>query len=232
MTTLPLRLYVLALLGSAALVRGHSSIINDLTVTEASRSIDLTGGQARVELTMTLRTSSAQSYALLAFSAKHTVAHISVAAAGGAPLRTVATSVMGAPARLQFYRVNFASPLAAGAALQLRAAAVLVGALAPLPASTKQGVPQRLVYIDEHFLPSPYKVESQRTDVLLPTSGAPEGWAAAAAAHPAAALGSAAKTVRYGGYGKQPPYAISPMRLHFEQPAPLWEVGTLTRELR
>lgn len=146
---------------------------------------------------------------------------------GGAALAAPAAVPLpdGAPAGVGCFAAQLASPLAAGGSATLESVAVFTAVMRPNPSHVAQGEPQLVEYEDNLYVVSPYPVESQSTDVTLP-SGNVKSWTQAA---PSTRAGDS--KIKYGPYERQAAWALTPLRLHFENPKPFMQVTKLVREI-
>ena len=94
----------------------------------------------------------------------------------------------------------------------------------PFPAKITQYEKQLVKYHDNHFVSSPYKVQSQTTKVKLASSHIESK----SEQNPTIVKGD---TITYGQYNDIAPYEFSEMTLHFENNAPFLTITSLVREI-
>jgi len=96
--------------------------------------------------------------------------------------------------------------------------------MSPFPTQISQFDKQLVRYLDNHFFSSPYTVQSQTTNVKLPTSHIESKTEQA----PTSAKGD---IITYGPYEGTQPYRFSQMTVHFENNAPFLTVTRLQKDI-
>eukprot|EP00882_Tetradesmus_deserticola_P020476 GHRQ01022123.1.p1 GENE.GHRQ01022123.1~~GHRQ01022123.1.p1 ORF type:complete len:580 (+),score=253.23 GHRQ01022123.1:133-1872(+) len=130
----------------------------------------------------------------------------------------------GAPADVGCHQATFKSPVKAGATIEFDVVATVTGVFKPNPAKIGQGEKQYVEYYDNLYLLSPYEVTEQSSTVLLPTSDvksySPEDGAS-----------KSGSKVSYTKLGRQAPWALQQLKVHFHHDKPFKRINSLVREI-
>eukprot|EP00887_Chlorella_sp_A99_P007187 scaffold2.g7187.t1 len=141
-------------------------------------------------------------------------------ALGSAP-----ASPAGAPAGVVCVAFALPAPLAPGATAELRAVAGFTHVLTPKPADIAPTEPQRVLYEGALYLLSPYRVASQTTTFEATTTSILEF---SKEVEPAKKKG---KKVVFGPYEDVAPFALRPLRVHYENNSPFAQAVSVEREI-
>ena len=235
----PRRLLLLLLAGLSA----AASPASHLSITQLRRTVDLTSGVARTTTTLrALNTGAADAASVIfAVDATQRIAYVSFETTGptGGPLPFVkadaSASAAAAPPGYELYSVLAAVP--AGETLELLAYVACVGTMPARPAAVAQGEPQRVEYMAQLYAPSPYEISGpQTTEFVLPTAATSIQYT-----NMAGSTALAGSTLSYGPFEAAPPWAAAEtagdgsmgvLRLNFENNAPFFNVGRLTRTVQ
>ncbi|KAF6257504.1 Ribophorin I-domain-containing protein [Scenedesmus sp. NREL 46B-D3] len=130
----------------------------------------------------------------------------------------------GAPSGVSCYQATFKSPVQKDAIVEFDVVATVTGVFRPNPASIGQGDKQYVEYYDNLYLLSPYEVTEQSSTVLLPTSDvksySPEDGAS-----------KSGSKVSYAKLGRQAPWAVQELQVHFQHDKPFKRINSLVREI-
>ncbi|WIA09458.1 hypothetical protein OEZ85_008859 [Tetradesmus obliquus] len=130
----------------------------------------------------------------------------------------------GAPAGVSCYQATFKSAVKKGATVDLDVVATVTGVFKPNPAKIAQGEKQYVEYYDNLYLLSPYEVTEQSSTVLLPTSDV-------RSFSPQDGGSKSGSKVSYAALGKQGPWAVQQLKVHFHHDKPFKRVNSLVREI-
>ncbi|KAL4420813.1 hypothetical protein ABPG75_010469 [Micractinium tetrahymenae] len=202
-----------------------------VVIEQATRKIDISTFTAREQTRLVLRNDGDEAKASVVLCERSSLldhaAVLEVAPEGGsAKLPWVPAATLSFwPSDVACREFTLPAPLAAGAKTTLLAVAVFTHVLRLEPAEVAQRDPQRVVYHDGARLMSPYKVESQTTEVHLGRlSEAPTF----TEVQP---VKRSADTLTYGPYKDTPPFTSEAITVHYENSHPFAHVMELEREI-
>ncbi|KAI3370395.1 hypothetical protein L3Q82_025149 [Scortum barcoo] len=124
----------------------------------------------------------------------------------------------------QFYKVQLASSLAAGAQLKAKVEMTFSHVLKPFPTHVTQAERQLVVFQGNHYLYSPYPTRSQTTRVRL-ASKTVESYTK---------LGNPSKNdeiIEYGPFRDVAPFSEDTMKIHYENNTPFLTISSITRTI-
>ncbi|KAF8073141.1 OST1A [Scenedesmus sp. PABB004] len=130
----------------------------------------------------------------------------------------------GAPPGVSCFAAALKAPVKKGGSVELDVVATITGVFSPNPAKIAQGETQYVEYRDNAFLLSPYTVAEQTTVVLLPTSDV-KSFA------PSEDASKGGSKVTFGKFGKQGPWAVKELKVHFAHDRPFKRINSLVREI-
>lgn len=117
-----------------------------------------------------------------------------------------------------------AQPLAPGKTTKLQCTATFTRLQIPLPEAVFQNEPQRMLYLDNAYILSPYKILKQTTKVKLPSKKV-ESYTKI---QPVAL---SQNTLKYGEFADTPAFSREEVRLHYENNSPFGVATKMTREV-
>jgi oligosaccharyltransferase complex subunit alpha (ribophorin I) len=126
--------------------------------------------------------------------------------------------------RYALYRVEAGRTLAPQASMDLVVHFVFTHRMKPYPAAISQNEKQLVQYHGNHFVFSPYTVQSQTTNVKLASSTIESKTEQA----PTSVKGD---VITYGPYEDIQPFSVSPMKLHFENNKPFVTATSVVKEI-
>lgn len=203
---------------------------NGLVNTEVKRSVDLRTNVEEVSYEIDLENTGSESanfyllpvlpekFAQLSFyraSNKQGILVTTLASASG---------VAGALEGTRYVRVHFSSPLTAGASATIEVFLAFTHTMVPYPAAITQYEDQKVQYIDNHYVLSPYKTEKQATQVKLASSNVESR----STEKPTK---TSKDVVEYGPYKDVKPFSYSKMSIHFENNFPFVTFTQCLREV-
>ncbi|MCD9646084.1 Dolichyl-diphosphooligosaccharide--protein glycosyltransferase subunit 1B [Datura stramonium] len=227
---------VFSILTSLSLLAGSSPLPSpELQIVTAERRIDLTSHIVKVFLTLKVENigESPASEVLLAFSPTEAdrLALVKAAVAAGKkkkksylPLDVKPTDLPDGPNGTKYYLIHLLKPLGKAEAISLEVLYILTHSLEPFPVEISQSESQLVYYRDSAKILSPYPIKQQATFLKTPTSRV-ESFTRVVPTDRANA------ELRYGPYEEQPPYAYSPVIVHFENNNAFAVVEELVREI-
>lgn len=124
----------------------------------------------------------------------------------------------------QFYKVQLASSLAAGAQLKAKVEMTFSHVLKPFPTHVTQAERQLVVFQGNHYLYSPYPTRSQSTRVRL-ASKTVESYTK---------MGNPSKNdeiIEYGPFRDVAPFSEDTMKIHYENNTPFLTISSITRTI-
>ncbi|KAG0475986.1 hypothetical protein HPP92_012827 [Vanilla planifolia] len=207
---------------------------SDLVISKADRRIDLTSHIVRVLSTLKVEKdgSGVVSEILLAFpnmQAKNLANLKALYIEGkgkGSAVSLLVTEVHpeGMPQELTFYSISLPEGFDKMKTMTLNILAIFTHSLQPFPEEIAQSDAQLVVFQDSAYYLSPYVVKSQSLSVILP-GGRVESYTK----HPNGKL--IESEIKYGPFGKLPPFSYSPIVVHFENNSPFVIAERLVREI-
>ncbi|KAL4451280.1 hypothetical protein ABPG77_009352 [Micractinium sp. CCAP 211/92] len=203
----------------------------EVVIEQAARKIDISSSTAREQERLVLRNDGAEAKASVVLCERSSLldqaALLEVAPEGGSAKLpwTPAAALSGSPADVSCREYKLPAPLAAGGKTTLLSVAVYTHVLRPEPAEVSQRDVQRVVFRGGARLMSPYKVESQATEIHLGrVSEAPTF----TNVQP---VKRSTDTLTYGPYTDTPPFTSEPITVHYENNQPFAHVTDLEREV-
>lgn len=140
------------------------------------------------------------------------------------PLDVNPAELPDGPNGTKYFSISLHNELGVGEAVTLEVLYILTHSLDPFPVEIGQSESQLVYYRDGAFILSPYPVKQQIT--LVKTSSAKvESFTTVEPTHRAGA------ELKYGPYENSPPFAYSPIIVHFENNNPFAVVDELVREV-
>ncbi|CAD5220074.1 unnamed protein product [Bursaphelenchus okinawaensis] len=194
----------------------------------ATRNIDISSQivKSTVELQIVNEGKSAVSSVLYSLSeaeaSKASWIQANVEKRDGKKLKLQKTTVSGAPKDRVVYKIELASPLAAGQSVVVFVKAQITQALRPFPAKISQSENQFVVYTGDAQLGLPYVVDKETTTIKYGSGKLVEFSQVESSKQ-----GSG--SVTYGPYTKSPAYASKPITVHYENNSPFLVVKSLER---
>ncbi|XP_022099893.1 dolichyl-diphosphooligosaccharide--protein glycosyltransferase subunit 1-like [Acanthaster planci] len=214
---------------SASVLAGKQEKINtDLVNSNVERTIDLVSQLVKISSIISLRNdgSSAVKSFLLAVDAKR-AQHLSYLGAGlksdddKKDLKVTRTEVPG-NSDGTFYKVELSKSLGAGDTVDVTVDTIFTKDLRPYPAEIPQSEKQYMEFKGNVYFYSPYKTESQTTEVKLASSTI-EFYSKI---NPVTQSDS---TISYGPYDNVGPFSEEKIRIHYENNNPFLVVTSMTR---
>ncbi|KAJ1960565.1 dolichyl-diphosphooligosaccharide--protein glycosyltransferase subunit 1 [Dispira parvispora] len=220
------------------LVQGElqlAQVAGGLTVTNARRTLDLTGSDVREQVELHLENTGSTPvehyYWLTPASGSQHVGLVHASVAGsGEPLLLVKQSERLVDPQdsllYDLYALQLPSLLPTGGQLDLSILAVRTNATDPLPRAVGQFEKHYLVYQANVYLDSPYPVQKQSTKVLLPSSSVQSF------SQSPSPTKKSGKTITYGPYSSVVGLARAPLRVHYYQETPILTLPSVHRQVR
>ncbi|KAJ1649500.1 dolichyl-diphosphooligosaccharide--protein glycosyltransferase subunit 1 [Dispira simplex] len=220
------------------LVQGElllAQLASGLTVTNARRTLDLTGSDVREQVELHLENTGSTPvehyYWLTPTSAEHHVGLVYASVAGsGEPLFLAKQSEKLVHPQdsivYDLYALQLPTPLPTGGQLALSVLAVRTNATDPLPRAVGQFEKHYLVYQANVYLDSPYPVQKQSTQVLLPSSSVQSF------SQSPTPTEKSGKKITYGPYSSVAGLTRAPLRVHYYQETPMLTLPSVLRQVR
>lgn len=140
------------------------------------------------------------------------------------PLDVNPTELPDAPNGTKYFSISLLNPLGTGERATLEVLYILTHSLEPFPAEISQSESQLVYYRDSAVILSPYHIKQQTTFFKIPSTKL-ESFTKVEPTN------RAGTELKYGPYENHPPYAFSPIIVHFENNNPFAVVEELVREV-
>jgi oligosaccharyltransferase complex subunit alpha (ribophorin I) len=217
-----MKLYILVLLSLCIGV----SLAKNLEFSLVTRNIDLSTQNARHSVILNVANSgpaiTSFDYTIEEPLASHLASYQALSESGPLPVSSLSEVITKDGKSYRSFSIS--TKLETGATNAITVNLVFTHVQTPFPVSISQFDNQLVKYSDNHFLFTPYHVESQKTTIKL-ASAKVESYTELSP------FNLKGNTLTYGQYTNVAPFSSSPFTVHFENNSPFLTITTLTKEI-